>query len=100
MSGPGSCADAGFRPGPPVCALGWRSLGLGGAPVRLSIDESQEEVDRYDRLLRYITETAGTDGDVSVQQARAGMARYYDTVSTRPRVLGPVSGGFLQSSSR
>lgn len=48
---------------------------VGGSSVQLRSDASQDDIDRYDRLLRYVI----VDGtNASVVQARDGLAKYYD----------------------
>lgn len=54
---------------------------IGSSPVNLATDPSQPDTDSSGFLLRYVEETYFLDGDVSVQQARAGMARYDATSS-------------------
>lgn len=49
---------------------------IGSAPVTLTADPSRPDIDPSGYLLRYVEETHFVDGDVSVQQARAGMAHY------------------------
>jgi micrococcal nuclease len=48
---------------------------VGSGPVFLVGDPTQRDVDRYGRLLRYVDTS---QGDASEQQAREGLARYYD----------------------
>lgn len=49
---------------------------IGSSPVTLTADPSRPDIDPSGYLLRYVEETYLVDGDVSVQQARAGMAHY------------------------
>ncbi|WP_433471672.1 thermonuclease family protein [Saccharomonospora azurea] len=66
---------------------------IGSAPVTLTADPSRPDIDPSGYLLRYVEETHFVDGDVSVQQARAGMAHYDAGEPARTGHGHPRSGG-------
>lgn len=48
-----------------------------GRTVRLTTDPTQDERDRYDRLLAYVEVPGAPDRDLGLEQVRAGWARAY-----------------------
>ncbi len=67
-----------------------------GTQVRLVVDDSQGDRDRYDRLLRYVTVPVsdGASIDLSTALAEAGWAEHYDRfpVSKSPSIRAAEQG--------